>query len=287
MKVVVTGADGQLGTDLCQYLQAQGHEAIALTLAQLDITDAAAVQERIAAHQADWVVNCAAHTQVDRAETEQALAYAVNRDGAAALAAAVAAQGGRLAHISTDFIFDGDHSRPYQESDTANPVNVYGRSKWEGEQAVLAAMPDALIVRTAWVHGAQGNNFVTTILRLAAERERLTIVDDQIGTPSWTGDISVALLQLMEQQATGVFHFTNEGVASWYDFACAIVGEARALGRELKVQEVLPIPSSAYPTPAQRPAYSVLNKEKIRARLAGPIPHWRESLQVMLRELFA
>jgi dTDP-4-dehydrorhamnose reductase len=287
MRVAVTGAAGQLGTDLCRRLRAAGHEAVALTRSDLDLAHPEQVRETISALAPDWVVNCAAYTQVDRAESEVEQAFAVNRDGARALAQAVARHHGRLLQVSTDFVFDGSQSHPYREEDAASPLGVYGRSKWEGEQAVLDRLPDALIVRTAWVHGAHGHNFVKTILRLASERERLTIVDDQVGSPSWTGDIATALVRLMEQQAAGVFHYTNEGVASWYDFAWAILEEARGLGLLVKDCELVPIPTSAYPTPARRPAYSVLSKEKIRACLGTAIPHWREGLQSMMRELKA
>jgi dTDP-4-dehydrorhamnose reductase len=254
MKVAVTGAAGQLGTDLCRRLRDSGHEAVALARRDLDLAHPEQVRETISALAPDWVVNCAAYTQVDRAESEVDQAFAVNRDGARALAQAVARTSGRLLQVSTDFVFDGSQSHPYREEDAASPLGVYGRSKWEGEQAVLDCLPEALIVRTAWVHGAHGHNFVKTILRLASERERLTIVDDQVGSPSWTGDIAVALVRLMEQQAGGIFHYTNEGVASWYDFAWAILEEARGLGLLVKDCELVPIPTSAYPTPARRPA---------------------------------
>ncbi len=287
MSVLVTGADGQLGTELCKCLAAAGHEVIALTQQDADFTQADRLRAAIAARRAEWVINCAAHTQVDKAESEAELAFAVNRDGARAVAEAVAGYGGRMLQVSTDFVFDGNQSHPYREDDAPNPLGIYGLSKWQGEQAVRAVLPDALILRTAWVHGAHGNNFVKTMLRLATEREELRVVDDQIGTPSWTGDIAAAALVLLQQNASGCFHFTNEGVASWYDFAVAIVDEARALGVPLKVQRVVPIPSAAYPTPARRPAYSVLDKQKIRAVLQRPIAHWRASLVTMLRELQA
>ena len=277
--------EGQLGTELCARLRSAGYDAIAFTQHDADFTQADRLRTAIAERRADWVINCAAHTQVDKAESEKELAFAVNRDGARAVAEAVAGYGGHLLHISTDFIFDGTQSHPYREEDVPNPLGVYGLSKWAGEQAVGEVMPDALIVRTAWVHGAHGHNFVKTMLRLAAERDELRVVDDQIGSPSWTGDIADALIALIDRDARGCYHFTNEGVASWYDFAVAILDEARVLGFSIQAQRVTPIPTSGYPTPARRPAYSVLDKQKIRAALARPIPHWRAALVAMLREL--
>lgn len=287
MKVLVTGGDGQLGTELCGRLRAAGHDTIAFTHREADFTQPETVRAAITAQRADWVINCAAHTAVDKAESEADLAYAINRDGAGALAEAVAGYGGRLIHISTDFVFDGAQSHPYREDDTPHPLGVYGASKWAGEQAVRAVLPDAVVVRTAWVHGAHGHNFVRTMLRLAAEHDELSVVDDQIGTPSWAGDIADALIALTAADARGVYHFTNEGVASWYDFAVAILDEARALGFPIQARRVRPIPTVAYPTPARRPAYSVLNKQKIRTLLGRPIPHWRVSLITMLQELQA
>ncbi|HEY9197895.1 MAG TPA: dTDP-4-dehydrorhamnose reductase [Gammaproteobacteria bacterium] len=285
MKLLVTGAGGQLGRELCARLARTGHEAIPFTRSDADFAHSERVRAAVAARRADWVINCAAYTAVDKAESDGEIAFAVNRDAARAVAEAVAGYGGRLLHISTDFVFDGAQSHPYREDDAPNPVGVYAQSKWAGEQAVREVMPQALIVRTAWVHGVHGNNFVKTMLRLAAEREELRVVDDQIGSPSWTGDIADALIALVGQDAQGCYHFTNEGVASWYDFAVAILDEARALGFPVKAQRVTPIPTSGYPTPARRPAYSVLDKQKIRAALARPIPHWRAALVAMLREL--
>jgi dTDP-4-dehydrorhamnose reductase len=287
MKVLVTGAAGQLGSQLLRALDGSGHEVIPVTRAEVDFSRPDEVGGRIAEYRADWVINCAAYTQVDRAESETELAFTVNRDSAASLARAVASAGGRLVQISTDFVFDGNQPRPYKEQDTAGPLGVYGRSKWEGEQAVREALPEACIFRTGWVYGVQGNNFVKTMLRLATERDRLRVVDDQLGTPSWTADISRALLTLLETGPTGVWHFSNEGVASWYDFAQAILQEAGRLGFPIRAGYVEPIPTQAYPTPATRPAFSVLDKQKIRARLAYPIPHWRDSLVAMLKELKA
>ena len=285
MKILVTGAGGQLGRELCDRLAQTEHEFLPFTRVDADFMQPERVRAALSERRADWVINCAAYTAVDKAESDSDAAFAVNRDAARAVAEAVAAYGGRLLQVSTDFVFDGLQSHPYREDDKTNPLGVYAQSKWAGEQAVREVLPGALIVRTAWVHGAHGHNFVKTMLRLAAERDELRVVDDQIGSPSWTGDIADALIALIDQDAQGCFHFTNEGVASWYDFAVAILDEARALGFAVKAGQVTPIPTSGYPAPARRPAYSVLDKQKVRAALGRPIPHWRESLVAMLREL--
>jgi dTDP-4-dehydrorhamnose reductase len=282
MRILVTGAAGQLGRELVQVLGAQGLEVTGIDRRSVDFAKPECVAGGIAAHRADWVINCAAYTQVDRAETEQALAFAVNRDSARAVAEGVARGGGRLVHISTDFVFAGEQSHPYKEDDAGGPLGVYGRSKWEGEQAVREVMPDAVVLRTAWVYGVHGQNFVKTILRLAGEHDELAVVDDQIGTPSWSADIARAIVSLTDVGASGIFHFTNEGVASWYDFAQEIVAQARELGVPVRARRVRPIPTTAYPTLARRPAYAVLSKEKIRAVVDYDIPHWKESLHAML-----
>lgn len=285
MKVLITGGSGQLGTELRQLLQARGDEVIAPGRDELDLLQPDDLAASILRHRPNWVVNCAAYTQVDRAEDDADSAFRINRDAARALAQTCRQADIHLAHISTDFIFDGRQSTPYDEQAIGNPLGIYGDSKWQGEQAVIAEKPDALVLRIAWVYGCHGNNFVKTMLRLATEREELRVVCDQIGTPGWTHDIADALQQLIAQDAQGIYHFSNEGVASWYDFACAIVEEACALGYALKVRQVTPIASEEFPTPARRPAYSVLDKRKIRPRLDGPIPHWRSSLRRMLTEL--
>ena len=285
MKILVTGAKGQLGREAVLALRAAGEDVIGIDREELDISRPAQVTAGIAAHGADWVINCAAYTQVDRAEEQREQAFLVNRDGARAVAEGVKRYGGGLLHLSTDFIFGGEQSHPYREDDAAAPLGVYGQSKWEGERAVREVLPGAIVLRTAWVYGEHGNNFVKTMLRLAAERDELRVVDDQVGTPSWTGDIVTAMQTLINKDASGIYHFTNEGVASWYDFAEEIVTRARQLGLPVKAKQVIPIPSAAYPTPAKRPAYSVLSKEKIRSVLDYPIPHWRESLEVLLRAI--
>ena len=285
MRVLVTGAKGQLGRETVLALQAAGEDVVSIDREELDFSNSEQVAEGIASHRADWVINCAAYTQVDKAEEDRVLAFLINRDSARAVAEGVQGAGGRLLHVSTDFIFGGEQSRPYKEADAANPLGVYGQSKWEGEQAVREVLPNALILRTAWVYGVHGHNFVKTMLRLAAGQDELRVVDDQIGTPSWTADIVKAMGSLIKADATGVFNFTNEGVASWYDFAQEIVAQAKHLGMPVKARQVKPVPTEAYPTLAKRPSYSVLNKEKIRTVLDYNIPHWRQSLTSMLEQM--
>ena len=282
MRILITGAGGQLGKEAQLAFAANGDEVIAVGRAQLDLSVPATVADAIAAYHADWVINCAAYTQVDKAEAEAELAFRVNRDSARAVAQGAKKSRSRLLHLSTDFIFAGDQSVPYAEAAAGGPLGVYGQSKWEGEQAVRELMPEALIVRTAWVYGQHGNNFVKTILRLMAEREEIRVVDDQVGTPSWTTDIVTAMRTLIDKDLSGTWHFTNEGVASWFDFAHATIAMATRLGHAKRVRRLLPIPSSAYPTAAKRPHYSVLSKEKIRPVLGYEIPHWRDSLHSML-----
>lgn len=288
MKLLVTGATGQLGSEFCQQITSSGLEIIAPGRKELDMEqDAEQISNKISEYRADWVVNCAAYTQVDKAESEPERAFAINRDAARAIAQGVNNYGGRLLHVSTDFIFAGDRSVPYREDDVAGPLGIYGKSKYEGELAVLNECPSALILRTAWVYGKHGHNFVNTILRLTAEREEIRVVDDQYGTPSWTRDISNAMLALISNDEDGIYHYTNEGVASWYDFATAIVEIASELGMKLKVSRINPVPTEAYPTAAKRPAFSVLSKAKIRPIMQDSIPYWRNSLRQMLGELHA
>ncbi|MCW8856251.1 MAG: dTDP-4-dehydrorhamnose reductase [Kangiella sp.] len=285
MKILVTGANGQLGRETVLILRASSHDVVALTRQELDLSKTDQIAECIASHRADWVINCAAYTQVDKAESEPELASLVNRDAAQAVAEGVHSYGGKLLHVSTDYVFDGTQSHAYSESDTTHPLGIYGKTKLEGEQATLKLMPDAIILRTAWVYGIHGHNFVKTILRLIAERDELSVVDDQIGTPSWTADIAQAMLALIEKEAKGIFHFTDEGVTSWFDFAVAIRETGKNQGFPIKAAKICPIPSKNYPTPAPRPAFTVLSKEKIRGILGYDIPHWQDSLQSMLKKL--
>ncbi len=285
MKILVTGSTGQLGSEMIRVLKADGMDVTGVGSKDLDFCRPEKVTEWVSGFEADWVVNCAAYTRVDMAEQEPDKAFLINHDATRALAEGVKSYQGRLLHLSTDFIFDGRQSHPYSEEDTPNALGVYGASKLAGEAAVLDVLPEAVVLRTAWVYGVHGNNFVKTMLNFAAERDEIRIIDDQLGSPTWTGDIAEAITLLIYSEATGIYNFTNEGVASWYDLASEVVTVARQLGYPVQTKYVRPIPACDYKTLAIRPAYSVLSKRKIRATLNYHIPHWRESLREMLTQL--
>ncbi|MGB5584549.1 MAG: dTDP-4-dehydrorhamnose reductase [Gammaproteobacteria bacterium] len=288
MRVLVTGATGQLGSDFCELAEHNGLEVLKPTRAEFDLEQGGDdIRRTITQSQADWVVNCAAYTDVDKAEYEADRAFKINRDAVRAIAQAVSDTGGRLMHISTDFVFNGYQHTPYTENDHAEPLNVYGKSKLEGELAAFEACPQTLLLRIGWIYGVRGHNFVKTILRFAAEREELWVVDDQYGSPSWTRDISDAMLALIRNACEGVYHFSNEGIASRFDLAVAIVDIAKHLGAELRITRIIPVASEDYHTPARRPLYSVLSKSKIRPVLKHEIPHWRTSLKKMLGEVYS
>ena len=286
MRVLITGAGGQLGKEACLGFAAKGDEVIPVGRAELDLSVPQAVADAVAAYKADWVVNCAAYTQVDKAESDAATAFRINRDGAEYLAQAVSRSGGRMLHVSTDYVFDGQQDWPYRETDVTKPKSVYGRSKLAGEQAVLAALPAAIVLRTAWVYGVRGRNFVKTMLRLAATGQELRVVDDQKGTPTAAADIAQAIAGLTNCDTRGVFHFTAAGETTWYGFAVAILDEARQVGFRVRTQSIVPISTAEYPVAADRPAYSVLDTAKIQPCLDRPVPAWRDSLRIMLGELY-
>ena len=283
MKALITGSDGQLGTAL-QAVAPTGIAIVAHDRATLDLTDAAAVRDLIASERPDVILNAAAWTAVDRAETEEAAAHAINADAVGILAAAARDVGAKLVHVSTDFVFDGNGGVPYRPDAPTAPVSAYGRTKLAGE---FAAGGDALIVRTAWVYAPTGGNFVRTMLRLMIERDSVGVVADQVGTPTYAPDLARALWALWQAEATGVLHYTDAGVASWYDFAVAIQEEAVALGLLAKAVPVIPITTAQFPTPARRPFYSVLNKTRTWKILEKPAPHWRVNLRTMLKEIAA
>jgi dTDP-4-dehydrorhamnose reductase len=286
MRVLVTGASGQLGSEVASGFRQAGHEVIAPPHQELDFSHPGQLAATVRSLQPDWVINCAAYTQVDKAESDAEQAFIVNRESPAQLARAVADYGGCMLQVSTDFVFDGAQRRPYTETDQPSPLGVYGRSKLEGEQAVLQELPDAVVLRTAWVYGVHGHNFVKTMLRLAMAGKPLRVVNDQVGTPTWTKDLTAAIAVLVAREATGTFHFTSAGETSWHGFASAILNEGAQTGFAVKTETIVPIPTTDYPTAATRPAYSVLNTEKIRSLLPGPIPWWRDSLKKMLQELY-
>jgi len=283
VKVLITGAAGQVGRALLAAapegveVQAAGHDAI-------DITSASAVRDALRDAAPALVFNAAAHTAVDRAESEPERAHAINAQGVANLARACAEAGARLIHFSTDFVFDGTRSTPYTPDTAPAPLGVYGESKLAGEQAALGE-PGNLVIRTAWVHAAGGANFVATMLRLMAEREEVRVVCDQVGTPTHAASLASAAWKLALGGASGIRHFTDAGVASWYDFAVAIREEALALGLLARAGAVVPIPTQDYPTPARRPAYSVLDCTATWAELGAAPRHWRCELRDMLHSM--
>jgi dTDP-4-dehydrorhamnose reductase len=285
MKILITGAGGQLGRTLLQTAPA-GIVCCARSSSELDISGGD-LTAAVAASGAELVINAAAYTAVDKAEAAEGRgrAFAVNGQGAGALAAACAALRIRLLHVSTDFVFDGGAGSPYAPAAAARPLGVYGASKLEGEQRVSAALPTALIVRTAWVYSRHGNNFVKTLLRLLAERDALNVVCDQMGTPTWTATLAAALWDFAARpQLAGIYHYTDAGVASWYDFAVAIQEEALALGLLEREIPVRPITSAEYPLPARRPAFSVLDKSATYRDLGCAAVHWRVALRRMLQD---
>ncbi len=276
MNILVTGCNGQLGNVIRdkqpQYPQIKWFNT---DVAELDITDKDAVVRFVIENHIDGIINCAAYTAVDRAEDDVEKATLLNVTGPANLAAAIEQTGGWLIHISTDYVFDGNHCKPYTEDESTNPMSVYGKTKQEAEVAVMQLCSQAMVIRTAWLYSEYGNNFVKTMIRLGREREQLKVVYDQIGTPTYAGNLADAILTIVNKGINpGLYHFTNEGVISWYDFTKAI---HELTG--ITTCEVLPIRSEEYPTKAHRPSFSVLDKQKIKATYGICIPYWRDSLQ--------
>ncbi len=275
-RYLITGGHGMLGTDLGEALA--GRDVTLLSRSELDITDLGAVRAAVAGH--DVVINAAAYTRVDDAETDEAAATVVNGVGAGCLATATAEIGATLVQLSTDYVFDGAATSPYPETTPVNPVSAYGRSKAEGERLVADLNPErSYIIRTAWLYGSHGPNFAKTMLRLAGEREEVSVVTDQIGQPTWTRDLAIQIVALTDSEApAGVYHGTNSGEASWFEFAQAIF---RAAG--LDPARVKPTDSSAFVRPAPRPAYSVLGHASWRAAGLEPMRDWHEALVDWMR----
>ena len=282
MNILITGCNGQLGNEI-QLLQAQyaQHTWFNTDVNELDITDKAAIERFVEANEIDGIVNCAAYTAVDKAESDPQLARKLNADAPAFLAEAVAKRGGWMVQVSTDYVFNGTKHTPYVETDEPCPNSVYGQTKLEGEQAVSKLCPNAMIIRTAWLYSEFGNNFVKTMIRLGREREQLGVIFDQVGTPTYAHDLATAIMTAIDKGIKpGVYHFSNEGVTSWYDFTKSI---HRLSG--INTCQVSPLHTAEYPTPACRPAYSVLDKTKIKAAYGIEIPHWEESLAKCIAKL--
>jgi dTDP-4-dehydrorhamnose reductase len=283
--ILVTGAKGQLGSEL-RYLSenepslCEHFNFIFADRKILDITSQSAIEQLCVSHNVHVIINCAAYTAVDKAEVEQDAAYSINHHAVENLASIAKKKSIKLIHISTDYVFDGKNYKPYIETDTPNPQNIYGKSKLAGEQAMQSINPEnSIIIRTSWVYSSFGNNFVKTILRLGQERDELNVVVDQIGSPTYARDLARAILQIIPQlnnRNVEIFHYSNEGVCSWYDFAKAIFEVTEI---DCKVSA---IPGSDYPKPAIRPFYSVLNKSKIETNFSAINPHWRCSMLNML-----
>ena len=282
MNILITGCNGQLGNEI-QLLQAQyaQHTWLNTDVNELDITDKAAIERFVEANEIDGIVNCAAYTAVDKAESDPQLARKLNADAPAFLAEAVAKRGGWMVQVSTDYVFNGTKHTPYVETDEPCPNSIYGQTKLEGEQAVSKLCTNAMIIRTAWLYSEFGNNFVKTMIRLGREREQLGVIFDQVGTPTYAHDLATAIMMAIDKGIKpGVYHFSNEGVTSWYDFTKSI---HRLAG--INTCQVSPLHTAEYPTPASRPAYSVLDKTKIKDVYGIEIPHWEESLAKCIAKL--
>jgi dTDP-4-dehydrorhamnose reductase len=282
--ILVTGSDGQLGSELKDLTSLYPNEEFIFTdVAALDICNHKTVEKFIVQKKINAIINCAAYTAVDKAEEQFDLANDINHLAVRNFARIAKKYAIKLIHISTDYIFDGTNHKPYEESDASNPQNVYGKTKLDGEMAIKEInLPNAIIIRTSWVYSSYGNNFVKTMMRLGCEKEELSIIYDQIGTPTYAADLAKAILEILPKlkgEKVKTFHFSNEGVCSWYDFAKAIFEI-----KEIHVK-VNPIGSSQYPTLAIRPFYSVLNKKKIREHYSIEIPFWRDALKQCLKKL--
>ena len=286
MNILVTGANGQLGREMQRLGAVSPNNYLFTDVAELDITDPEAVRRCVTGNRIGAIVNCAAYTNVERAEEDEATADRLNRTAVGNLARAAAEADALLVHVSTDYVFDGCASLPYTEEDPTAPRSAYGRTKLAGEEAVRASGCRHLILRTAWLYSEYGNNFLKTMLRLTAERETLNVVFDQVGTPTYAGDLALAIFSILEggldRGHEGTYHFSDEGVCSWYDFAVEI---ARAAGHDRC--RISPCRTADYPTKAVRPAFSVLDKGKLKRTFGIEIPHWRESMFYCLKRLQA
>lgn len=285
MKILLLGANGQLGWELQRTCPSE----IVIEVCdypKVDFASAASIQDCIRKASADCIINAAAYTAVDKAEIEEVLAYKINHEAVAFLAQIAGEKGIKLVHISTDFVFSGRQHKPYQPGDTPAPESIYGKSKLAGENAVQKILGNkALILRTAWLYSAHGSNFVKTMLGLMTKREGLNVIDEQVGTPTWAFGLAQAVWACVGKDICGIYHWTDAGVASWYDFAVAIQEEGLAAGLLTKSIPIMPIPGNLYPTPAKRPCYSVLDKTSFWEKTGIAPIHWRVQLRHMLKEL--
>ncbi|MCI7140270.1 dTDP-4-dehydrorhamnose reductase [Alistipes sp.] len=283
-RILVTGCNGQLGRELQRLGAISPLTYLFTDIADLDITDRQAVCEYVARERVDVIVNCAAYTDVDGAEEDEATAERVNAEAVRNLAEAMRIADGTLFHISTDYVFGGEGNTPFTEDMPVNPLGAYGRTKRHGEKAIAESGCKALIIRTAWLYSEWGRNFLKTMLRLTGEQEALQIVFDQVGTPTFAGDLALAIFSIIEKNLysgnEGTYHFSNEGVCSWYDFAVEI---AEAAGHDRC--RILPCHSEEFPSKVRRPAYSVLDKSKIKRTFALEIPHWRDSMRYCIARI--
>lgn len=278
MKVLITGAKGQLGQELVRILPYKGFNVFGFGREELDITDIKNVRKVLREIKPEVVLHTAAYTQVDKAESEEEQAYLVNAYGSRNVAVVSEEIGAKLCYMSTDYVFDGSKSTPYKEFDHVNPLGVYGRSKYAGEELVKTLSTRYFIVRTSWVYGLYGNNFVKTMIRLAKEKKELGVVHDQIGSPTYTLDLSLFLAELIKSEKYGIYHVSNTGTCSWFEFAKAIFEEA---GIEVKLK---PLRTEDFPRPAPRPKYSVMDHLAIRANQFSPLRYWRDGLKDFLQE---
>lgn len=283
LNVLVTGSNGQLGSEIRDLSANYPYQFFFMDRTGLDISDAEALEQFILTHAINAIVNCAAYTAVDKAEIESEKAYAINADAVKTLASLSKKHAIKLIHISTDYVFDGTHFQPYCENHPTNPLSVYGKSKRAGEEALLEVNPtNAIVIRTSWVYSSYGNNFVKTMLRLAKEREVLNVIYDQIGTPTYAKDLAYTILEILpkiDTKTVEIYHYSNEGVASWYDFAKEIISFSNLTCK------IEPITAEHYPLPAKRPYYSLLNKAKIKQTFGITIPYWKESLKACLSKI--
>lgn len=280
-KILVVGSKGQLGSELQELSKEYSFHFCFFDFPEMDITNKELVNEKINSLKPDFLINCAAYTAVDKAETEKDIAFAINRDGVSNLATACTENNVLFIHISTDYVFDGETKEPYKEDSPVKPANIYGISKLQGEQEALKNNPEVIIIRTAWVYSAYGSNFVKTMLRLMKTKSEINVVADQFGSPTYAHDLAEVILQIISsgKWTPGIYHYTNNGIISWFDFASEVKNLSNLSC------SILPITTEQYPTPARRPKYSVLDKTKMRQTFGIELKDWKESLKECLAKM--